>query len=61
MSKRYCYQSVGEKPMMGVGWWFIILSVAILNHIPSSSGCPVLARSLVAPPIVIFPRAPHPN
>jgi len=30
MGKRYCYQSVGEEPMMGVGWWFIILSVAIL-------------------------------
>jgi len=30
MGKRYCYQSVEEKPIMGVGWWFIILSVAIL-------------------------------
>jgi len=30
MSQRYCYQSEGEKPMMGGGWWLILMSVAIL-------------------------------
>jgi len=27
------------------------------NHIPNPSGCPVSARFLVTPPIVIFPIA----
>jgi hypothetical protein len=30
MRNRYCYQSGGEKLWISEGWWFVILSVAIL-------------------------------
>jgi len=30
MGKLYCYQSEGEAPLISVGWWLVILSVASL-------------------------------
>ncbi len=30
MSKRYCYQSEGEKPSISIGWWLVILSAGTL-------------------------------
>ena len=30
MGNRYGYQSEGDKPSVSVGWWFVLLSVAIL-------------------------------
>jgi len=30
MGKGYCYQSEGEKFSIGLGWWFVIISVTIL-------------------------------
>ena len=30
MGKRFSYESEGEKLSISVGWWFVIMSVAIL-------------------------------
>ena len=30
MKQLYYYQSEGEKPMMSIGWWFVIITGALL-------------------------------